>query len=159
VLVATVLNHPDLLDDVAEEFAAADIGSHELDSLRQAIVEAAAMGEAGDGGKLAEALAARGFARLVETFVGPRAQVLDWFVRPGAARDDALTGFRHALDLHQRAGAGLAELQASESAFAEDPSEENWARLEAVKKLLLGKSANEDRVVDFGTRSKGPETP
>ncbi len=159
VLVATVLNHPDLLDDVAEEFAAAEIGSHELDSLRQAIVEAAAMGEAGDAGQLAEALAARGFGRLVETFVGARAKVLDWFAGPGAAREDALTGFRHALDLHQRAGAGLAELQASESAFAEDPSEENWARLEAVKKLLLGKSANEDRVVDFGTRSKGPENP
>ncbi|HSR54899.1 MAG TPA: DNA primase, partial [Alphaproteobacteria bacterium] len=131
VLVATVLNHPDLLDEVAEEFAAVEIGSHELNSLRHAIVEAAAMGEAADSAKLGEALAARGFTRLADALISARAQVLDWFARPGAAREDALTGFRHALDIHQRGCAGSAELDACESAFAEDPSEENWARLQA----------------------------
>jgi DNA primase len=157
VLVATVLNHPDLLDDVAEEFAAVEIGSHELNSLRQAIVEAAAMGEAPDSEALAKSLNARGFGRLVESLVGSRAHVLDWFARPGAARDDALTGFRHALDLHIRVSGGTAELEACESAFAEDPSEENWARLQAVRQQLLEKSAHEDLVTDFGNGSKDNE--
>ncbi|MDH3240245.1 MAG: DNA primase [Alphaproteobacteria bacterium] len=150
-LVATVLNHPDLLDDVAEEFAAAEIGSHELNSLRQAIVEAAAMGEAADAEELAKSLGARGFGRLVEALVGPRGKVLGSFARAGATRDDALTGFRHALDLHHRVGGGTAELDACESAFAEDPSEENWARLQAVKAHLQAQLAHEGRLLDFGT--------
>jgi len=158
VLVATVLNHPDLLDDVAEAFAAVEIGSHELNSLRQAIVEAAGMDEAESAESLEKSLAARGFGRLVEALVGPRAKVLDWFARPGASRDDALTGFRHALDLHLRGSGGTAELDACESAFAEDPSEENWARLQAVRRQLLEKSAYEDLVTDFGTGSKDSES-
>ena len=157
VLVATVLNHPDLLDDVAEEFAAAEIGSHELNSLRQAIVEAAAMGEAADAEELAKSLGARGFGRLVDALLGSQAQVLDWFARPGAARDDALTGFRHALDLHVRGSGGTAELDACESAFARDPSEENWARLQAARQQLLEKSAHEDLVTDFGNGPKDSE--
>ena len=159
VLVATVLNHPDLLAEIAEEFTAAEIGSHEYDSLRQAILDVVAgnreVDREIDRETLAAELAGRGFARIVEGLVGARARVLDWFARPGAARDDALTGFRHALDLHQRVRAGHAELEACESAFAEDPSEENWARLQAVRCELQAALAHEDRLEDFDTPRKG----
>jgi len=157
VLVTTVLNHPDLLNDIAEEFTGAEIGSHELNSLRQAILDAAAAREGLDAEILARELATLGFGRLVEGLVGPRGRVLDWFARPDAARDDALTGFRHALELHHRFGVGKAELDACESTFAADPTEENWARLRAVKSELQTALAHEGRLDDYGAPVKGPE--
>ncbi len=157
VLVTTVLNHPDLLDDIAEEFTGAEIGSHELNSLRQAILDAAVARAGLDAESLAGELASLGFGRLVEGLVGPRARVLDWFARPHAARDDALTGFRDALELHHRFGVGKAELDACESAYAADPTEENWARLQAVKLDLQTALAHEGRLEDYGAPVKGPE--
>ena len=157
VLVTTVLNHPDLLDDIAEEFTGAEIGSHELNSLRQAILDAAVAREGLDAEILARELATLGFGRLVEGLVGPRGRVLDWFARPDAARDDALTGFRHTLELHHRFGVGKAELDACESTFAADPTEENWARLQAVKSELQTALAHEGRLDDYGAPVKGPE--
>ncbi len=157
VLVTTVLNHPDLLNDIAEEFTGAEIGSHELNSLRQAILDAAVARGGLDAEILARELATLGFGRLVEGLVGPRGRVLDWFARPDAARDDALTGFRHTLELHHRFGVGKAELDACESTFAADPTEENWARLQAVKSELQTALAHEGRLDDYGAPVKGPE--
>ncbi|MEE9195853.1 MAG: hypothetical protein V3U44_08415, partial [Alphaproteobacteria bacterium] len=157
VLVTTVLNHPDLLNDIVEEFTGAEIGSHELNSLRQAILDAAVAREGLDAEILARELATLGFGRLVEGLVGPRGRVLDWFARPDAARDDALTGFRHALELHHRFGVGKAELDACESTFAADPTEENWARLQAVKSELQTALTHEGRLDDYGAPVKGPE--
>jgi DNA primase len=158
VLLGTVLNHPDLLGDVAEEFTAAEIGSHELDSLRQAILEVAAIqGEEMTAGSLAQALGERGFGRLVGGLVGARGRVLDWFARPNAARDDALTGFRHALELHHRFGVGKAELELCESAYAAEPTEENWARLQAVKSGLQTALTHEELLEDYGAPPEGTE--
>jgi DNA primase len=157
VLVAIVVNHPDLLGDIAEEFTNAEIGSHELDSLRQAILEVAANeGENLESQGLAKALGALGFGRLVENMMGGRARMLDWFARPGAARDDALTGFHHILELHHRFGAGKAELELCESTFAADPTEENWARLQAVKSELQAALAHEELLEDYGAPPEDP---
>jgi DNA primase len=154
VLVTTILNHPDLLNEIAEEFTGAEIGSHELNSLRQAILDVVIASEGLDAEPLARELATLGFGRLVEGLVGPRAQVLDWFARSDAARDDALTGFRHTLELHRRFGVGQAELDACESAYAADPSAENWARLEAVMTELQTVLAHEGRPEDHGAPVK-----
>ena len=157
VLLATVLNHPDLLGDIAEEFTNAEIGSHELDSLHQAILEVVAgEGENLDAVGLAAALGALGFGRLVEGLVGRQARVLDWFALPGARRDDALTGFCHVLELHHRFGAGKAELERCESAFAADATEENWARLQAVKSELQAALAHEGLLEDYGAPPEDP---
>jgi DNA primase len=138
VMVACILNRPDLLRDLADEFAAVEIGSHEYDSLRLAILDVAA-GHAGrgdeplDGATLARALAERGFAGTVMALTGPAARVLDWFARADAARDDALTGFRQVLALHRHFGGLRAELALSEHALAADMTEEQWERFRALK--------------------------
>lgn len=162
VLVATVLNHPDLLADVVEEFTAVAIGSHEYDSLRLAILDVVACGEGEEASSLAAALEARGFGRSVATLTGARARVLDWFARPDAPREDALAGFRQALALHRHFGILQEQILAAESALAEMPTEANWRRFQALKEesarlQLLG----EDNP-DFGppsrrVRTGGPE--
>jgi DNA primase len=152
VLVATVLNHPDILSDVADEFSSADIGSHEYDSLRLALLDAAAhhAGEL-DADTLAAALGERGFASLVEKLSGPSARVLDWFAHAGAAPEDALVGFRQVLALHRRFGGLKEALDESESALAEDMSEAAWERFRALKAEQEGPLDAE--IEDFGLAS------
>ena len=153
VLVATVLNHPEILAEVAEELSGAEIGNHELDSLRQAILEIAATGGVPGAEALAQALAERGFRRTVEALSGAAARVLDWFARPGAARADALIGFRQVLALHQRFGGLRAALEAGESALAEDMTEAQWERFRALKAEAEDPAAAEAEIEDFGLAS------
>ncbi|MGE0652916.1 MAG: toprim domain-containing protein, partial [Alphaproteobacteria bacterium] len=138
VMVACVLNRPDLLRDVADEFSAVEIGSHEYDSLRLAILDVAAAhagreGDALDSATLARALAERGFAGTVAALTGPAAQVLDWFARADAAREDALTGFRQVLALHRHFGGLRSELARGEQDLADDMTDEQWERFRALK--------------------------
>jgi DNA primase len=152
VLVATVLNHPDILADIADAFSSADIGSHEYDSLRLATLDVAAhhAGEL-DADVLAAALGERGFAALVAKLSGPAARVLDWFAHAGAAREDALVGFQQVLALHRRFGGLKAALEESESALAEDMSEVAWERFRALKAEEGGPP--EAEIEDFGLAS------
>ncbi|MGY9005292.1 MAG: DNA primase [Alphaproteobacteria bacterium] len=153
VLVATVLNHPALLGEIAEDFISVDIGSHELDSLRQAILDVAATEDDDlDAAKLARGLSDRGFGRVVDG-LGGQAGVLDWFARPGAAVEDALKGFQKALELHRHFSIGRTELTVCESAFAENPTEENWLRLQNLKKSMESNLIETEGDEDFGPAS------
>ncbi|MBT4006844.1 MAG: DNA primase [Rhodospirillales bacterium] len=157
VLVATVLNHPALLGEVAEDFISVDIGSHELDSLRQAILDVAATEDNQgaddlDAAKLARGLSDRGFGRVVDG-LGGQARVLDWFARPSAAVEDALKGFQKALELHRHFSIGRTELTVCESAFAENPTEENWLRLQNLKKSMESNLIETEGDEDFGPAS------
>jgi DNA primase len=154
VLLASILNHPDLLAEVADAFAQVEIGSHVLDGLRQAILDVASHhGGALDAGVLAAALRERGFARLVDGLAGPSARVIDWFARPGAAREDVLTGFRQVLALHQRFGGLRAEIDAGAEALGADMTEAQWERFRALKAEEAGREAFEAEIDDFGTAS------
>ncbi len=152
VLVATVLNHPALLAEVAEELAGVEIGSHELDALRQALLDVAAGGEM-DAACLRNALAERGFERTVVMLSGPSARVLDWFARADAAPADALIGFRQVLALHRRFGDLRTALEACESELAEDMSEAAWERFRALKAEAEGLGALGAEIDDFGLAS------
>ncbi len=158
VIVACILNHPDLLRELADDFAAVEIGSHEYNSLRLAILDVAAQ-HAGqeeaplNGEGLARALGERGFARSVAALGGASAQVLDWFARAGAAREDALIGFQQVLALHRRFGNLRAELAESELALAEDMTEAQWERLRALKAEEAVRDQLPADVDDFGQAS------
>jgi DNA primase len=154
VLVACVLNHPELLAEVADELVAVEIGSHEYDSLRLAILDVAAGPDGAlNGEAMVAALTERGFGPLVAGLSGARARVTDWFARPGAAPADALTGFRQVLALHQQFGGLKAALEESESLLAEDMSEAQWERFRALmaEAEAHGQIAAENE--DFGVAS------
>ncbi len=153
VLVATVLNHPDLLAELAEEFSAVEIGDHEFDSLRQAMIDVAARNAGVVRDDWLRALAERGFGRTVAVLTGPAARVLDWFARPDAARADALIGFRQVLALHRRFGGLRAALEESESALAEDMTEEAWERFRALKAEAESHAILGAEIEDFGLAS------
>ena len=61
---------------------------------------------------------------------------------PGAAHAEAEKGWIHMINRHGQAGLE-AELVAAQTAFGEDDSEENWARLVEAKARLEAAGGNE----------------
>lgn len=145
-LLATVLNHPEILSDVSEELAHILLESRDLDSLRLAILEVAAApaGEGGTGGDsagdvldgptLRNHLTGRGFQSLIERLCDGQAGAGEAFVRPEADAADALAGWRYVLDRHRLAEL-RAEIRAAEAACAREPDNpDHWTRLDALKR-------------------------
>jgi DNA primase len=157
VLLTTVLNHPRLIDEIAEDFAAMTIEDSEFDSLRQAILEVCASNADLDVDALKLHLKQRGFSHTVDRLAGFAPNVLDWFSNPGAAPEDALMGWRHMFPRHQRLGTLMAELKAAEEALGQSPTEEVWARFEALKKMLDEGQGDEAEIEGFGAASGRPQ--
>ena len=142
-LLAVILNHPEILSEVMEELAHILLESHDLDSLRLAILEVAAAGAGGgfpdapadpvvlEAQALRDHLTKRGFGSLIERLCDVQASAGDAFVRPDADAQEALQGWRYVLDRHRLAEL-QAEIRAAEAAYASDPCHENWTRLEAL---------------------------
>ncbi len=157
VLVATVLNHPGLIGEIAEDFAAMAIEDPELDSLRQAILEVSAVDPGLDVEALKLHLTQRGFSHTVDRLAGSNANVLDWFSNSDAAPEDALMGWRHLLARHQRLGAMMAELKVAEEALGQSMTEEGWARFEALRKMVDEGEGDEAEIEGYGVASGRPQ--
>ncbi|MEE8279817.1 MAG: DNA primase [Alphaproteobacteria bacterium] len=157
VLVATVLNHPGLLAQIAEDFAALAIASPELDGLRQAIMDIAAANADLDGAGLRLHLTQQGFSQIVDRLAGSGSDVLDWFAKPDADPEDALMGWRHVSARHGRL-ALKPELNVAEQALAQSMTEENQARFEELKKLVDEGEGDEAELERFGVASGRPES-
>lgn len=138
LLVATVLNHPELLPEILEDLAQISLESGGLDSLRHAILEhAARYGAMGDGSGLDVAslrnhLTEQGFQPLIERLCGAQSGMIDHFARPEADVADALKGWRSVLERQHKVVGLRAEIKAAEAALAQDPDTKNLARLEEL---------------------------
>ena len=128
LIVLTFVNHPDLLQDFLDDYAAAEFASRELDSLRTQIIDIAALEQGLDG----EAQGPPVVTRLWPCSGPPR--------KPGDAFErmvpwscgciaDARTGLRQMFALHRKTVTLDRELKAAEAAFAADPTEENFNAL------------------------------
>lgn len=148
LLVATVLNHPEMLPEILEDLAQISLESGGLDSLRHAILELAARyGAMGDGSGLDVAslrnhLTEQGFLPLIERLCGSQTGMIDHFARPEADVTDALKGWRSVLERQHKVVGLRTEIKAAEAAYARDPDTTNWARL--VELIRESQSGTED---------------
>jgi len=150
VLVATILNHPGLLHDEAETFAALEFASHDLDSLRRAILDIAAHDGLADAEALAERLGGAGFGPLIARIGEITRRGRHGFAKPGVNAGEALTGWRHIVALHRKTSTLHKELMAAERALAEDGSEESLARLKDIQTQIEGLEGKEALIEGFG---------
>jgi DNA primase len=77
----------------------------------------------------------------------------EWFLGPAAAPDDARTGHRQMIALHRKTVTLDRELKTAETAFANDPTEENLNALSAVREELHSSLGSEALIQGFGTAS------
>jgi DNA primase len=154
VLLAGLMNHPQLLSEFAEDLAELSFAESDLDAVRRHLVDLAAGDLHGEvGPSLRPALAKSGLERVVERIDGMLADGTDWFAGPEAADSDAEIGIRHILALHRRSETLHRELTAAERAFQAEMTDANWLRLQSIKSELENHEGSEARIDGFGAGS------
>ncbi len=135
ILLATLLNHPDIIDHVEERLGRMDFADSRLDLLRQTALIHVAQDPELDFGALHAHLASTGFAAELENLLNSNTYVHAGFARSTAPKEQAITGWDHTFVLCQRADLE-ADLKRAELELAENPSERALAAFEALQKQV-----------------------
>ena len=93
-LLAAIINHPDIFDEVEEDLGSLQIDDKRLDGLRQAALAVLGGSEALDSQGLRNYLTEQGFAEEVELVLAQTAHGRQTFARPETARDRVLEGWQ-----------------------------------------------------------------
>jgi DNA primase len=152
LIVLSVINHPDLLGEEAEHFAAMEFASRELDSLRREIIDMAALEDGLDSARLRHHLNQRNLAASLDRLERQAEKLNSWHVARDAAFKDVRTGFEHMMALHRKTMLER-ELKAAELALAENPSEENLLHLNEILEELRSGHGEEAAIEGFGEAS------
>lgn len=133
-LLALVLSHPSLIDDIFEELAELSFESAMLDRIRQEIL----VSVDGDGGLDVSALHSKftdtAVSGLLTRLTNAHAEGLT-FIRPDASVEEARAAWRSVLHVH-RLEHLRADVDAAKAALSLDTTAANLARLAAAKTAL-----------------------
>ncbi|HLI20101.1 MAG TPA: DNA primase [Stellaceae bacterium] len=131
ITLALVLNHPELLNEVEEEFAQLEFRSPDLDKLRIAILKTHAPQPDLDAETLIRHLRDDGFAKAVEGVLS--AQVLNHaaFARTDADAETVRLGWADTRSRFEKRRLGV-QIRDAERDLAGDMSVENWTRLQPL---------------------------
>ncbi|MCB1474090.1 MAG: DNA primase, partial [Rhodobiaceae bacterium] len=169
VMLLTLVNHPALIADVAEELCEIALSHPELERLRAALVDAAAEGIGEYAGAadpdvarrqavfaLRESLRGHGLAALLERIDSQSIARTDWFAGAEAADADAESGLKHTMALHRKINTLHRNLEIAQADFERDICEANEARVFAIKAELEKAEGTEALVQGFGAHSGRP---
>ncbi len=131
ILLATVLNHPFIFDQVEEELAQCAIGHERLDLLRQSILNTLSAAPALDAQALQGHLKEQGFESEIRAILSESVYTHAGFARPDTPEDQILQGWRDTVSFMNRQ-AVRGELKAAGSALAQDFSRDNEERVLAL---------------------------
>jgi DNA primase len=131
VLLRIVLDHPELLDEVVEDFVAAEIAAPDLDKLRHAILNIHSGADALDAATLRHNLSLQGFSAVVDGLFAQDITGHVGFAGRGADRDVAKRGWLQALG-STRHPDREAEVDRAIRRFEEHASDETNAHLQAL---------------------------
>ncbi len=143
LLLKTLLNHPWLVEEHAEEIAALAFGSVPLARLRDAILGAQAVENNLDSARLRSQLSVTGLHKVVDLVERSVTHRSDRFAEPEAPRAEVEVGWRHALALHERQVGLQKSLEAAVQAYHRDGSEDALARICEIQGLLARASESQ----------------
>ncbi|MBX7200130.1 MAG: DNA primase [Rhodospirillaceae bacterium] len=132
ILLATALNHPEIIERVEERLGALMFSDARLDSLRQSALLHLAQTQELDFATLRAQLASQGFAQELANLLDSDIYVHAGFAKPLVAAAQALAGWDHTYALIQRTDLE-ADLKRAEQDLAENPSEQTFAALKALR--------------------------
>lgn len=154
LMIMTLLNHPWLVEDCAEEIADLRFEAEGLHRLRDGILHVQALQNPLDKGALHTQLVAMGLGELVVQVERAITHKSDRNTQPGAPRGDVLMGWRHMLALHRKAWELRRELEAAEQAYTEEQSEQNYLRLCDVRRQIASGDGAEASIEGYGARER-----
>lgn len=152
LIILILINHPDLLAARIDDLATLDLASAEAGDLRNALLRWVE-GAGGDSLDLRRYLADSGLDEAVARLQGMAAHATLWSVRPDAASADAGESLRQAFVLHRRSSALNRELRAVEARLAQNPNEQDSARLRDIQTQLSALDGAEAAVEGYGALS------
>jgi DNA primase len=138
ILLATLMQHPPLLDEMGECIGNIAFSDAKLSRLHHAMLNLAAGFEASatlDSAELCRHLKGLGFSELVDTLRGDGVLQHASFARPGASLESARQGLGFLVARAGRAQLEV-ELEEAEQTWVADPTEANWARLDRLRHAL-----------------------
>lgn len=152
-ILAILLGHPALLEAHWEDVAELGLAAPTLAAFRSRLLDLPPDAFA-SAGTLAEALEAAGLGRESERILAVAAKMPNWWcLRADALRSDAEHVLRQCLALQRKSGALHRELKLAEAALADDPTEQNFARLLDIKANLADLADAEAAIEGFGELS------
>ena len=150
LLVATMLNCPELLDNHCEAFALVDLKGSELDKLRNEIIDIAALHGPLDRMGLKNHLELRELGPSVGRLLAQTVGKSDSVQRDDIGLAAVERGWLQLLARH-RTAVLQSELKAAEQALGQETTDENWARLQALHEQM---GREETDLKDFGDGSE-----
>ena len=141
ILLATLINHPELYDDVSENLGSIAFLALELDKIRQEVLKILATKSGLETEALINHLNECGY--LVETRYLLSTEVFGhaYFARPEASLNEAKAGWEETFG--QIKGKDLiAEIKEAERDVSENPSDETWRRFLALKRQKMDEKLN-----------------
>jgi DNA primase len=135
ILLAILLNHPHLLDEVDEELASLDIDDVDLRDLKEALLQFASQ----DGGYTTELLndflIDQGFRVTARELLASDAVSNFPWTQPSTTSEKALEGWKDVYGNIQKYQAEV-EIQHLQQVLANEMTGENWRRLVELKKMV-----------------------
>jgi DNA primase len=154
LIMLTLLNHPWLIEDCAEEIAELAFEANGLHRLRDAMLHVQTLQNPLDKEALHTQLVTMGFSQLAAQVEHAITHKSDRNTQPGAPKGDVLKGWRHMLALHRKSSELKRELEAAEQAYTEEQSEQNYLRLCDVRGQLASADGAEASIEGYGAESE-----
>lgn len=139
ILLATLLNHPTLVEDTAESLMLLSDEAGKFDELRQAILSIVAENPTLLAEELQDQLRNQGFGSLLTEVLSPQIYVVAPFAKETTTREEALAGWK---EVWQRTVAKhylAAETVRTASAVRDQLDEETWERFKFLKNQVIAK--------------------
>jgi DNA primase len=136
LILATLINHPWLLDQEAEMVSGLTFTSQPLARLRDALLAAVSDENDLDTHSLSTQLDEQGLAKVVALVQRAITHKGDKFADPEADRAIVEVGWRHTVALHQKQVELRLALSAAEQAWHDEGSEDAFARICEIQALL-----------------------
>ncbi|MBP0615145.1 DNA primase [Jiella mangrovi] len=155
-IVVGFVNHPLLMEEEFEIFAALDLPNGDLARLRSSVLDAHATNPPHSRDELLAQLRAHGTAGLFEAFETKLKAVRLWPVLADAAPEDAREALKQMLQLQHRFLALRRELKFAEEAFGREVNDATYAHMMEIKSEIERVDGTEALIDGFGLLSGRP---
>ncbi|MCB1549839.1 MAG: DNA primase [Hyphomicrobiaceae bacterium] len=136
LLMVTLMRHPWLIDEFMEEIAALPLASAALGRLRDELLRLHAYQSPLDTEMVSHQIGKLGLDGVSQLASKALSHRSDRFADPEASRDEVIRGWRHVFALQERETGLRRELLAAQQSWDEDQSEESYARIRELSRLL-----------------------
>ncbi|HYD31701.1 MAG TPA: DNA primase [Azospirillaceae bacterium] len=136
-LLATIINHPELFEEVGEALGQLHFIHPTLEELRQAVVESLSRDSGLDAPALCSHLSVHGFSSMLEDLLSADLYRLATFARPDAPLEKAREGWHDALTQQVHRRHVRAELEEAKTVLRSDATDENFARMDGLRREIV----------------------